>query len=469
MSVSFAAFEAATWCGTIALDQYRDAHFSGVTIDSRKVDPGSLFVAIRGPRYDGHEFIENALAAGARGLVIEADSSCNLPAGLSVPVLKVPDCVQALGDLARGHRSNFSGPVVAITGSSGKTTTKDMCAAALSVEAPCLKTQGNFNNEFGLPLTLLSRETEQESIVVEMGMNHRGEIARLAEIARPGVGLITNVGTAHIEFLGSREAIAEEKGDLFASLPETGIAVVNLEDPLATDQARRVGGSRVHYGFGAQAEVRATGIRFEREPEAAFSFDLHASSHTEKVRVRGLGETTVINALAAAASALATGTPLEHVASGLEAYRPPMGRMNPLRAGNGATVIDDSYNSNPESLLAALETLARRAAPGRSFAVLGDMNELGDRAHGEHRAAGQRIAELGIDFLFATGEYGSLMIDAALEAGLDPGHLLASTDPAKIAETIQSHAEVGDWILVKGSRGTHMERVVNSLVPKENK
>ena len=467
MSVSFAAHEAARWCGTSVAEKYREILFSSVTIDSRNVEPGALFVAIRGPRHDGHRFVESALAAGARGLLLQSDSDS--PRSPDLPILEVPDTTRALGDLAQGHRSNFDGPLVAITGSSGKTTTKDMCAAALEAEAPCLKTQGNLNNEFGLPLTLLARKAEQASAVIEMGMNHRGEIARLAEIARPGVGLVTNVGTAHIEFLGSQEAIAEEKGDLFASLPANGIAVVNLEDPFVTEQAQRTPGERLTYGFGRQAAVRATDVAFEREPESAFSFDLQALSRTEKIRVRGLGETTVINALAAAAGALAAGSSPDQVAAGLAGYRPPAGRMNPILASHGATVIDDTYNSNPESLDAALETLARHASPGRSFAILGDMNELGDRAHDEHRAAGRKVGELGIDFLFAIGQHGGLMIDAAVEAGLERKNTIASTDHDEVGAAIRAHSTVGDWILVKGSRGIHMEYVVNSILSKENR
>jgi len=469
MSIPFGALEAAGWCGTRVTKEHRDVLFSSVSIDSRSVEPGALFVAIRGPRHDGHRFLDDALVAGARGLLVQADSGCSLPKGASVPILEVESSVRALGDLAQGHRSNFQGPVVAITGSSGKTTTKDMCTAVLSAQAPCLNTHGNLNNEFGLPLTLLRREAGDESAVVELGMNHRGEIARLAEIARPNVGLVTNIGTAHIEFLGSREAIAEEKGDLFGALSSDGVAVVNLEDPLVADQARRSHGSRVDYGFGSDADVLAANIRFEREPAAAFTFDLRRESEAEKVRVRGLGETTVINALAAAAAALAAGASLEAVGAGLEDYRPATGRMNTLLASDGTTVIDDSYNSNPQSLVAALETLAHRSETGRSFAVLGDMNELGERAPGEHRAAGRKTVELGIDFLFALGQYGEFATEAAIEAGMDPDHVLASADHDEITEAICLHAEAGDWILVKGSRGVHMERVVEALVPRENR
>ena len=402
-------------------------------------------------------------------MLVERDRAGSFEAAPELAILEVEDTTRALGDLAHGHRGEFRGPVLAISGSSGKTTTKDMAAAILSEEKPCLKTTGNLNNEYGLPLTLLKREARHESIVLELGMNHRGEIARLAEIAEPHIGLLTNVGTAHIEFLGSQENIALEKGDLFASLPEKGVAAINLEDPLVVSQAKRARCARLGYGFGEAADVRASNLRFSPSPSPEVRFDLTIESQTAEVRVHGLGETTARNALAAATLARAADVSLTRIVSGLANYRPPRGRMTALLVRPGITLIDDSYNANPESLEAALGTLAHLAKQGRSLAVLGDMNELGDHALEQHRAAGRRVQELGIDCLFTLGRFAAEMAHAARTAGMPASQISETEECEELIAELRKRATQGDWILVKGSRGMHMERVVEALVPEENR
>jgi UDP-N-acetylmuramoyl-tripeptide--D-alanyl-D-alanine ligase len=355
--------------------------------------------------------------------------------------------------------------VVAITGSSGKTTTKEMCAAILEAAGPTLKTEGNLNNEFGLPLTLLGRESEHERLVVELGMNHRGEIARLAAVAQPDVALVTNVGVAHIEFLGSQEEIANEKGDLYASLRPGGCAVANLDDPLACAQAGRFDGRILGYSCRdegeASADVRARGARFVEG--GAFAFGLETPAGEATVQVTGLAATTVPNAAGAAAAALAAGAELEHVVDGLAAYRPPPGRMAPHPMPDGATVIDDSYNSNPVSLRSSLEALAALCGSGHGIAVVGDMGELGDTGDGAHRDAGRWASELGIGRVIAVGERAPLVVAGACEAGMDDSHARVAEGPEDASRQVREALEPGGWVLVKGSRAMKLERVVQAL------
>lgn len=448
------------WSGGAQLSGRSTAELRGVSIDTRNIAEGQLFVAVRGPNHDSHRYLAQAAEAGAAALLVEAEhfDAKGLPSEL--PVVGVRDTVAALGAVAAGHRARFEGPLVAITGSSGKTTTKEMCAAILGVAAPCLKTEGNLNNQFGLPLTLMRREDRHERVVVELGMNHRGEIAALAAIAMPTVAVVTNVGVAHIEFLGSQDAIGNEKGDIYASLGPDGVAVVNRDDPRACREADEKAPGAV-LGFGLKdAEISAEELRFQ---DAGFAFRLKTPQGSADVHVAGLGDTTVINALAASAAALAAGVPLGEVATGLATYAPPRGRMAPVRLESGATVIDDSYNANPQSLRVALESLARLAATGRSVAVIGDMGELGEHAESAHRDAGAWTAELGIDSLIAFGERAPSVAEAAREAGMQPAQVHTGSDHAEVARQIRELTGPGDWVLVKGSRAMKMEKIIDAL------
>jgi UDP-N-acetylmuramoyl-tripeptide--D-alanyl-D-alanine ligase len=380
-------------------------------------------------------------------------------------VIAVDDTTRALGALASGHRSGFAGPVVAITGSNGKTTTKEMCHAILSVAGPTLKNRGNLNNEFGLPLTLLSREPEHRAAVVELGMNHRGEIARLTAIARPDVGVVTNVGTAHIEFLGTRENIALEKGDLPAGLDADGVAVLNADDPRVEAQAQRVVARIVRFGHARHADVRPGDVRFE--PEGAFSFSLRTPAGEVDVRVPGLADTTVVNALAAAAAAEAAGASLAEIAEGLARFDGVPGRMRCRRLATGAHVIDDTYNANPQSLRSALESVARLKGKGRAIVVIGDMGELGAEADAAHREAGRVAATLGTDRLYAIGERAKAVVQGARDAGMEPANARVGADHAAVAAAVAAELRPEDWVLVKGSRAMRMEQVVETLLGEE--
>jgi UDP-N-acetylmuramoyl-tripeptide--D-alanyl-D-alanine ligase len=462
MSARFDASDVRGWTGAALTRAAPDTAFSGVSIDSRTVSEGELFVAIAGPNHDGHDHLAGAASAGAAGCLIESGRA--LPGGLGADfvVLAVADTTRALGDLAAGHRTRHRGAVVGITGSNGKTSTREMCAAILGVAGPCLSTAGNLNNQYGLPLTLLRREEGHRTLVIELGTNYPGEIARLTEITRPTVGVLTNVGTAHIEFLGSREGIAREKGELLAGLDPDGTAILNGDDPLVLSQAARTTATVVRFGLGPGVDVRGEDVAWR---EGSFAFSFSAPEGRVDVRVAGLGAPTVSNALAAGAAALAAGASLEQVAGGLAAYRPVRGRLEPVALPGDVLLIDDTYNANPQSLEVALRELATgpACADGRHIAVLGDMGELGAQTEAAHRAAGSLAAKLGIDFLYAVGAQAGNVAEGARGAGLAADRVLAETDWERVAEALEKRVQSGDRVLVKGSRAMRLERIVERI------
>jgi UDP-N-acetylmuramoyl-tripeptide--D-alanyl-D-alanine ligase len=433
----------------------------GVTIDSRRVEPGQLFVAIRGPVHDGHAFLADAAKAGASALLVRRGTRLppELPGGAAV--VEVDDTTRALGALAAGHRERFRGPLIAITGSNGKSTTKEMCAAMLSVGRRCLKTEGNLNNQYGLPLTLLRLDDGHGAAVVELGTNAPGEIALLADIARPTVGVITNVGTAHAERLGSRDAIAREKGSLFEALGSDGVAVANAEDALVLGQLARTRARPVRFGRATPAEVRGEQVR--PLEHGGFAFELVSPEGRAEARVMGEAETAVLNALAAAAAALAAGASLAEVTAGLRAYRPMHGRLERRELASGGVLLDDTYNANPQSMEVALRALARLKGRGRGVAVLGDMGELGDGAPEAHRRTGHLAAELGLDYLFALGDHAEEVVAGAVEAGMEPARIRSGRDAEAAALWVRGLLRGADCVLVKGSRAMRMERVVEAL------
>lgn len=460
MSARFTAAELAALTGGELVRGGPEQTLEGATLDSRSVAPGQLFVAIRGPRHDGHDHAAAAARAGARGLLVRRGFGAGAELPDSLVVVEVEDTTRALARLARGIRERFRGPVVGITGSSGKTSTKEMCAAILEAVAPCLRNPGNLNNQFGLPLSLLGLDAEHRFAVVELGMNHRGEIAALAEIARPDVGVLLNVGPAHIEHLGSLEAIAEEKGDLLARLPAGGRAVVNADDPRALAQAQRSPARVLRFGRSPGADVRAALVR---PREGGYRFELQAPEGTVSVEVAGLAPVTVDNALAAAAAALAAGAPLSAVGEGLARFRGVPGRFEARRLRAGVTLVDDSYNANPRSVAEALRAVADRRGSGRAFAVLGTMGELGAEAPAAHREVGALAARLGLDGLVALGEHAEALAAGAAEAGVPAHRIRVAKGADEAADWVASELGPGDWVLVKGSRAARMERVVEAL------
>ena len=436
-----------------------ELEIQSVSTDTRALPAGSLFVAVRGETFDGHDFLADAARLGAAAVLVARAPDKSL----GIPAIVVADTVAALGALARAHRARFAGPVVAITGSNGKTTTKELCAHIFEASGRRVRrTPGNLNNHIGLPLSILGLAADDEVLVVELGMNHAGEIDALAAIADPTVGAITNVAPAHLGLLGSLEAIANAKGELFARLRAGATAIVNADDPSCVAQAERFAGKKLRFALHAPAEFRA---RVERVEHGAALYTLECPAGEAQIRMRAPGLHLVDDGLCAAAAAWATGVlgarPLEAIQRGLEEFSGVPGRVALLRAANGVLVIDDSYNANPHSVARALETLAELRGAGRALAVLGDMFELGDDAARLHADVGRRAAEAGVDVLVAVGALSAHTAAAARAAGLTRVFETESVEEA--AARVRQHARSGDAVLVKGSRGRKLERVVKLL------
>jgi UDP-N-acetylmuramoyl-tripeptide--D-alanyl-D-alanine ligase len=426
-----------------------DARFTRVVTDSRQLAPGDLFVALRGERFDGHDYVEAARKAGAAGALVSQAQPSNLPQVI------VGDTLAGLQDYATSWRGDFEVPVVGITGSNGKTTVKQMLAAIVARRGPVMATVGNLNNHIGVPLTLLSLREEHRTAVVEMGANHAGEIARLAAIARPDVGVVNNAGDAHLEGFGSRDGVARAKGELFEAL-EHGVSVINADDAYAPLWRELARGDRLTFGLAEDADVRAVNPRPE-PPEAptGMDFELRTPEGRQGVRLPLPGLHNVRNALAAAACAVALGMDARDIATGLLNVRPAAGRLTWRRAINGARLLDDTYNANPTSLRAGLELLA--AVRARRWLVLGDMGELGRGAEQMHFAAGEDARALGIERLYAVGP---LAREAARGFGSGAVHF---NDVAELVAEVRERLAPEVALLVKGSRSARMERVVAGL------
>lgn len=428
-----------------------DRAFGEVSTDSRTLTAGALFVALRGERFDGHDFAAAAVARGAVAAVVERE----LP--LPVPQVVARDSLAALSAAAAAWRAGFDVPVVGVAGSNGKTSTKEMVAAILGERAPVLATRGTLNNHIGVPLTLFGLDARHRAAVIELGANHPGEVAALAALARPTVGLVTNAGAEHLEGFGSLDGVARAEGELFESLPASGIAVVNADDAYAAlwrgmTKAARV----VTFGTG-RADVRARNVRLAVEEGAwATRFDLDTPAGAVGVRLALPGLHNVVNAAGAAAAALACGASLEEIAAGLARVRPVAGRLQLKRAACGAWIVDDSYNANPSSAIAALDVLA--ALPGEHWLVLGEMAELGDHADAAHAEVGRHARATGVVRLEAIGRHTPQAV-AAFGTG---GHWHA--DAAALLESLRAGLKPGVTVLVKGSRVNRLERVVDALV-----
>lgn len=423
---------------------------SEISTDSRNMAPGALFVPLRGERFDGHDYISQAVKNGAAACLSE-----EIIEGLSVPVIRVENTLQALGDLAAAYRLQLNGPLIAITGSAGKTTTKEMLAAILEQVGPGLKTAGNFNNLIGLPLTIFRMQPEHQWAVLEMGTSRLGEIERLTEIAQPTVGLITNIGQAHLETLHGLDGVSRAKGELFAGL-QGGSAIINLDDSRV---ARLPVANRVYrftYGESTDAQVRAENIVVTSEN---LSFDLLFEGQRQKIELAAAGQHNVSNALAAAAAALVLKVSLEKIAAGLKAFTPVQGRMNLFPMPCGGLLLDDSYNANPLSVTAALDVLANTKGQGRRVAVLGDMLELGEGAVQMHRDIGEKAGGF-VDLLVGIGSFAA---DICAGAGLKAEQMVTLPDVDAAIRYLQEQQRPGDRILVKGSRGVKLDRLADAL------
>ncbi|MDO0932449.1 UDP-N-acetylmuramoyl-tripeptide--D-alanyl-D-alanine ligase [Streptomyces sp. DG2A-72] len=427
-----------------------------VVRDSREAGPGSLFVAFVGERVDGHDFAAQVVAAGAAAVL------ASRPVG--APTIVVEDVQTALGALARHVVRRLGTTLVALTGSAGKTSTKDLIAQVLQRKAPTVWTPGSFNNEIGLPLTALSATEETKFLVLEMGARGLGHIRYLTDLTPPKVGLVLNVGTAHIGEFGGREQIAQAKGELVEALPEDGAAILNADDPLVRAMASRTKAKVILFGESGEADVRAENVRLTDSGQPAFT--LHTPSGASDVTMRLYGEHHVSNALAAAAVAHELGMSAEEIATALsEAGSLSRWRMEVTERPDGVTVVNDAYNANPESMRAALRALAAMGKGRRTWAVLGKMAELGDEALAEHDAVGRLAVRLNVSKLVAVGgrEASWLQLGAYNEGswGEESVHV---SDAQAAVDLLRSELRPGDVVLVKASRSVGLESVAQALV-----
>jgi UDP-N-acetylmuramoyl-tripeptide--D-alanyl-D-alanine ligase len=434
-------------------------------IDSRAVDAGALFFALPGERVDGHEFVAQAVTAGASGAVVSTtrprDSFGDLPEAFGL--IMVDDPARALARLAGWHRRLMKASVVGVTGSAGKTTTKDMIAAVLAESFSVLATEGNMNNEIGLPLTLLRLQPGHDVAVLEMAMRAPGEIAALAETARPDVGVVTNVGYAHIGLLGSQSAIADAKAELVRALPAHGFAVLNGEDPRVRAIERFAPGRSLFYGLSPECSVRAVDVALS-EDDTSFAVALDGQAVPDvRFTVPVPGRHNVLNGLAALAVGWRLGIEPEAMARGLASFRPSAMRMHFVKASGGFTLIDDTYNANPASVRCAIDAALQHAGQRRVIAILGDMLELGDSAAAGHAELGEYAASAGVSGLVTVGSLAALAAQGAVRAGLDPRRCRACDDNVSAARAATEMADADDVILVKGSRGMRMEQIVSAL------
>jgi UDP-N-acetylmuramoyl-tripeptide--D-alanyl-D-alanine ligase len=459
----------------------QNAAFEGVSTDSRKVQPGSLFVALRGENFDAHDFLDQVAAAGAAAVVVE-----KLPPNFALPAIVVPDTLAALGQIANYWRGKYAIPVIGVTGSNGKTTVKEMISSILAAafgDEQRLATQGNLNNEIGVPLTLMRLESTHRAAVIELGMNHPGEIGRLAAIAAPTIGLVNNAQREHQEFMHTVEAVAQENGAVLAALPNDGVAVYPGDDTYTSlwrDLAHGRGQRRsITFGLSNECDVRATftatafgnALQVSVAPDDAAKLgsrvrgnDAHSAvaengQQQFTVNLAAAGVHNVRNALAAAACAIAAGIDTDAIVRGLEAFAPVGGRLQRKQALSGATVIDDTYNANPDSVRAAIDVLAAYPAP--RILVLGDMGEVGSQGQQFHEEIGAYAKSRGIDTVLATGELARHLAGAGARHFEQFDELLAALD-SKLGS--KSDATV----LVKGSRFMKMERVVQHLIGSQN-
>lgn len=426
--------------------------FYGVSTDSRSVPRGALFVALQGEQFDGHDFVAGAFERGAGAALVSREVTAG-------PLIVVQDTLEALGALAAAHRSVLSPRVVAITGSTGKTTTKEMIAAILSRGWKTARSPGNYNNEIGVPLALLELEASHEAAVVELAMRGKGQIDYLARMTRPQVGVITNIGVSHLELLGCLEAIAEAKSEMLGHLPEEGAAVLNGDDEFFSFLKERAPCRTISFGSSEKADVRAEDVVVGSD--GSTEFVLRGWWGDDRVALRTAGRHHALNAAAAAAAAMAAGAEAEWVGPGLEAFEGAEMRSRIVRAGGGFTIIDDCYNAAPDSMRVALELLADLPG-GWKWAVLGDMKELGPMAAEWHREVGEYAGSLGVAGLVTVGEL-ARYIAAGARTGLASDRVFEARDNEEAVRILADRLSAGDVVLVKGSRAMKMEAIVRRL------
>ena len=441
----------------------KDQPFSGVSIDSRRISADELFVAIEGQVHDGHSYTDDVVGQGIRVLVVERSKARDLPwqawQRSGVACIAVTDTTGALGDLASFARRRASVSVVAITGSNGKTTTRGMAAGILSLRFRTLTAKENYNNLIGLPLTLLDLDRTHEWAVLELGMSRPGEIGRLGGICLPDIGLITNIGPAHLGGLQSIEGVAAAKAELLGTVRAEGTVVLNADDPRLLILSRREHRQVLLFGLSEGASVRGTSLR---QGKRGTAFVLTLPTESVEVELPLAGSFMVSNALAAAAIGYRVGLTAGEIKQGLEAFRPAKGRMNVLSTAKHCHIIDDAYNANPVSMEAAIRTLGSLRGKGRGFVVAGDMLELGDSAESMHRAVGSLVARSGASRLYSTGDFAEAVASGAAEDGMGSEDIFTGTRE-EIFTDLKVRIRSGDWVLIKGSRAMGMEKIVEWL------
>lgn len=428
----------------------RDKWVSGISTDSRQINKGDLFIALKGDKFDGHNFIEEVIKKGGCGVIISQEVKSILPD----ITIKVKDTLVALGKLAAYYRQKFKIPIVGITGSNGKTTTKEMTATLLAQKFNVIKSKSSFNNAIGLPLTLLDLKNTTQVAVVEIGMNQQGEIKYLTEIAKPTIAIITNIGEAHIGYLKTRENIAKEKSQI---LEPAQIAILNRDDDYLNKIKFK--GKLITYGIHNSADIRAQDIFQDIN---GLNLTLNLPDDNYKLTLPILGLHNVYNILAATAAAYALGLNFDEIKDGYQHFKMPYGRME-LSSYGKIKIINDTYNANPTSMKAALETLNQIHTTGRKILVMGDMLELGELSESFHLSITKEIVTNGVTLLFTIGEYASLTADEACKAGLEV-YKCDSND--EIISKLKSMLKEGDIILVKGSRKMRLEEVVEGIKEK---
>ncbi|MGB7605621.1 MAG: UDP-N-acetylmuramoyl-tripeptide--D-alanyl-D-alanine ligase [Lutisporaceae bacterium] len=441
-------------CGATPFNCSKIAHITGIATDSRKLKKGDMFVAIKGERFNGHEFVEDALKDGAAIILSQEKLK------IDIPYILVEDTIKALHRLAKYYKNKFTIPFIAITGSSGKTTTKDMVASVLSEKYKVLKTEGNFNNAIGLPLTLFGLEHNHELCVLEMGMNSLGEIELLAEIARPETGIITNVGTAHIEKLKSRENILKAKMEMFTYFNETNTAVINGDN----DMLKQIGNKPykvLKYGLNDNNDCKAFNI--VEKGEEGIDFEILYQNRKEKYHVPIPGIHNIYNALSAICIGKMYDLSSSQIYDGLVNFKPSKMRMEIFMGKQNIKVINDVYNANPDSVMAAISALTSMEVPGRKVCILGDMFELGDYSKEGHEKVGIFAAESKMDLVIAVGQMSFAIINGAskLKGGSIELHSFSTNQ--EVIDNLKNILKSSDTILIKGSRGMHMESIVESL------
>lgn len=442
-------------------------YVKGVSTDSRTIKQGEIFFALVGPNFDGNRFVEDVFKKGAGAAVVNKSFNSRPAAQDSQPIIAVDDTLIALGDLAKYWRIKHPLPLIAVSGSCGKTTTKEMIASILNTFCCAVKTEGNLNNLIGMPLTLFGINNRHNAAVVELGISEKGEMTRLANICIPDVAVLTNIGEAHLKTFKNIEGVACAKAEIFSELKSDGIAVINIDDQWIVKTAESVKQRKITFSIKSTADVF---LKEYSKNNGSMSAVFNVNGDDTEVNINGYGIHNLSNAAAAIAAAVAVGAKKQDVIEGLKNYKPLHGRMEPIKLENDITVIDDTYNANPASVEASLRSLSDLSPQslsggmkGRKIAVLGDMLELGDASKERHRYIGKVAGGLGLDLLFVVGEFKKDVADGATQAGMDKKCVQTLNHKSEVVNALEKILKNGDILLVKGSRAVGMEEIIEKL------